>query len=60
MVIDAALPLGYIANTAAMLGVTIGSRLPQIVGEDVADATETRTPESAPIPSQCCGAAKNC
>ena len=39
MVIDAALPLGYIANTAAMLGVTIGQRLPQIVGEDVTDAT---------------------
>lgn len=39
MVIDAALPLGYIANTAAMLGVTIGRQLPQIVGEDVADAS---------------------
>lgn len=39
MVIDAALPLGYIANTAAMLGVTIGRRLPQIVGEDVTDAS---------------------
>ena len=39
MVIDAALPLGYIANTAAMLGVTIGQRLPQIVGADVTDAT---------------------
>ena len=39
MVIDAALPLGYIANTAAMLGVTIGQRLPQIVGEDVTDAS---------------------
>lgn len=39
MVIDAALPLGYIANTAAMLGVTIGRRLPQIVGEDVTDGS---------------------
>lgn len=39
MVIDAALPLGLIANTAAMLGVTIGRRLPQIVGEDVMDAS---------------------
>lgn len=39
MVIDAALPLGYIANTAAMLGVTIGRRLPRIVGEDVTDAS---------------------
>jgi len=40
MVIDAALPLGYIANTAAMLGVTIGKRLPQIVGGDVTDASD--------------------
>lgn len=39
MIIDAALPLGYIANTAAMLGVTIGKRLPQIVGVDVTDAS---------------------
>ena len=39
MVIDAALPLGYIANTAAMLGVSIGKCLPQIVGEDVTDAS---------------------
>jgi len=39
MVIDAALPLGYIANTAAMLGVTIGKCLPQIVGGNVMDAS---------------------
>ena len=39
MVIDAALPLGLIANTAAMLGITIGRRLPQMVGEDVTDAS---------------------
>ncbi|NLI53550.1 MAG: DUF2000 domain-containing protein [Clostridiales bacterium] len=39
MVIDAALPLGLIANTAAMLGITIGKLLPQIVGEDVTDAS---------------------
>lgn len=40
MIIDAALPLGYIANTSAMLGVTIGKRLPQIVGVDVTDASD--------------------
>ena len=39
MVIDAALPLGVLANTAAMLGITIGQRLPQIVGADVTDAS---------------------
>jgi len=32
MVIDGSLPLGVIANTAAMLGITIGQRLPQLVG----------------------------
>ncbi len=39
MVIDAALPLGLIANTAAMLGISIGQLHPQMVGADVADAT---------------------
>ncbi len=39
MVIDAALPLGLIANTAAMLAITIGQRHPQIVGEDVTDGS---------------------
>ena len=39
MVIDAALPLGLIANTAAMLGISIGKLHPQIVGADVTDKT---------------------
>lgn len=39
MVIDSALPLGLIANTAAMLGITIGKLHQHIVGEDVVDAT---------------------
>lgn len=39
MVIDAALPLGLIANTAAMLAITIGQRHPEIVGGDVTDGT---------------------
>ena len=39
MVIDAALPLGLIANTAAMLAISIGKLHPQIVGADVADKT---------------------
>ena len=39
MVIDANLPLGLIANTAAMLGITIGQLQPQIVGNDVTDAS---------------------
>lgn len=39
MVIDAALPLGLIANTAAMLGITIGKLHEEIVGADVTDAS---------------------
>lgn len=39
VVIDNALPLGLIANTAAILGATLGATLPQIVGRDVCDAT---------------------
>ena len=39
MVIDHALPLGLIANTAAMLGISIGKLHPEMVGEDVTDAT---------------------
>ena len=39
MVIDSALPLGLIANTAAMLGISIGKLHPKIVGADVTDAT---------------------
>lgn len=37
LVIDKNLPLGLIANTAAILGVTLGKEIPEMVGEDVAD-----------------------
>lgn len=39
MVIDEALPLGIIANTAAILGITLGRRRPEIIGGDVADGS---------------------
>ena len=39
MVIDSALPLGLIANTAAMLGISIGKLHPEMIGADVTDAT---------------------
>lgn len=39
MVIDHSLPLGLIANTAAMLGISIGNLHPEMVGEDVTDAS---------------------
>lgn len=42
IVLDAALPLGLAANTAAILGITLGRQLPEIVGADVSDQTGTR------------------
>lgn len=37
IVIDESLPLGVIANTAAILGVTLGMKRPDVVGPDVVD-----------------------
>lgn len=37
MVLDEHLPLGLIANTAAILGITLGKKMPEVVGADVAD-----------------------
>ncbi len=37
MVIDESLPMGIAANTAAILGITLGKRRPETVGADVAD-----------------------
>ena len=37
MVIDEHLPLGLIANTAAIMGITLGQRMPEVVGADVTD-----------------------
>lgn len=37
MILDGSLPLGLIANTAAILGITLGKHLPEVVGADVAD-----------------------
>ena len=39
MVIDGNLPLGIIANTAAILGITLGKKMPEVVGEDVTDGS---------------------
>lgn len=39
MVIDEHLPLGIIANTAAIMGITIGKKMPEVVGADVYDKT---------------------
>lgn len=37
MVVDEALPLGLVANTAAILGITLGKTMPEVVGADVYD-----------------------
>lgn len=39
MVIDGQLPLGLIANTAAIMGITLGKKMPEVVGVDVTDKT---------------------
>ena len=37
MLIDESLPIGIIANTAAIMGITLGEKKPDVVGRDVAD-----------------------
>ncbi|MDO4322714.1 MAG: DUF2000 domain-containing protein [Lachnospiraceae bacterium] len=39
MIIDENLPLGIIANTAAIMGITLGKNMPEVVGADVHDQT---------------------
>lgn len=39
MVIDEALPTGLIANTAGIMGITLGKQMPEAVGPDVMDKT---------------------
>jgi len=42
MIIDSTLPLGLIANTSAILGITLGHKLDSIIGEDLIDASQTK------------------
>ena len=37
MVIDESLPLGIIANTAAIMGITLGKSVPDVVGQNLTD-----------------------
>ena len=39
IVIDETIPLGILANTAAILGITLGRHIPELVGEDAIDAS---------------------
>ena len=42
MVIDESLPLGLIANTAAIMGITLGKAMPEVVGADVVEQSGGR------------------
>lgn len=44
MVIDGSLPLGIIANTAAIMGITLGKKIPEAVGVDVTDRSGSKHP----------------
>ena len=39
IVIDENIPLGILANSAAILGITLGKHIPELVGEDAIDAS---------------------
>lgn len=39
MIIDEQLPIGLVANTAAILGATLGKLFPEGIGEDIYDST---------------------
>ena len=40
MILDSELPIGVMANTSAILGVTLGKHISEMVGADVVDATD--------------------
>ncbi|QIB69340.1 DUF2000 domain-containing protein [Aminipila butyrica] len=39
MIIDSELPIGIVANTSAILGITLGKHIPEKVGSNVTDAS---------------------
>ena len=42
MIIDENLPLGMAANTAAIMGISMGKEIPEVVGKDVFDQSGNR------------------
>ena len=42
MIIDENLPLGMVANTAAIMGISMGKEMPDVVGKDVFDQSGNR------------------
>lgn len=50
LVLDADLPTGVLANAAAILGVTLGARFPQLIGPDVTDGDREIHPGIITLP----------
>ena len=42
MILDESLPRGLLANTAAIMGITLGKAMPEVVGPDVTDGSGRR------------------
>ena len=51
IVMDEGLPLGLIANTAAILGITLGKTLPEVVGAAVEGDTHPAKYRQCDIPT---------
>jgi len=50
IVIDESLPIGIIANTAAIMGISLGKNMPHVVGSDVQDLDGYRHPGIIELP----------
>lgn len=50
IVLDDALTTGMLANTAAILGITLGKLAPQLIGDDVQDASGQTHPGITTLP----------
>ena len=44
LILDEALPPGYAANVAAVMAMTLGTKVPEMIGADFADASGTAHP----------------
>ncbi|ADK79287.1 DUF2000 domain-containing protein [Sediminispirochaeta smaragdinae] len=58
IIVDTALPLGLIANSAAVLGASLGALHPEIIGEDLADLSGRRHAGITGLPIPILGADK--
>ena len=48
MVIDESLPLGIITNTAAIMGITLGKKMPEVVGTTLDKGIKRYWPDGMP------------